>query len=89
MMAERMYTPPDFKPLNPWGRRMPKLSSQFTEKPRRLYQVWVDDREGKTFALGPKVIRAVADDFLVEIKKAIIQAGPRALVVNPRLYMSL
>lgn len=86
---ERIYTPPDFKPLNPWGRRMPKLTKNFTDEPRKLYQVWVDDRDGKAMALGPKVIRAVADEFLATVNKVIIHEGPRATWANPRLYVSL
>lgn len=86
-----MQMPRDFKPMNPWGRPMPKLSKNFLEKneARKLYQVWVDDREGRASPLGPKVIKVVADEFLVAIKKAIINEGPRSAVVNPRLYVSL
>lgn len=55
---------PDYKPLNPWGRPMPKYKPP--EKPER-YQIFVETKTRDLLAIGPKA----PEDFLRPLCRAI------------------
>ena len=43
---------PPFRPLNPWGRPMPKLKKR--PDPQALFQVWVITDDGEEYAASMK-----------------------------------
>ena|SRR5258708_1883940 len=47
---------PGYKPLNPWGRAMPKPKRPFRQKPisHGLFQVLMEFRDGRREPLGPQ-----------------------------------
>lgn len=46
----------DFKPLNPWGRPMPKPQREMQKAPPSLFQVHVEENAtGRQIPVGPKV----------------------------------
>lgn len=47
-----MSQPPPFKPLNPWGRAMPRVKKAAVPDP--LYQVIVETAEGKEVPASPR-----------------------------------
>lgn len=55
---------PDYKPLNPWGRRMPNRAQRRREA---LYQVFVALPDGTEQALGPKWSEEYAGNLAAEI----------------------
>ena len=66
---------PDFRPLNPWGRPMPK-----PERPERpkLYQVHVrDKRNGRTIAVGPKMAHEFTEMFRLSIAQGIASGAEK------------
>lgn len=85
---------PNFKPLNPWGRPMPKIqgpsgSTELNIEP--LYQVHVELRDGKAIPVGPKMVKHMAEEFLMAINTKIVQgkekewANPTLLPVRSKL----
>ena len=44
--------PPPFKPLNPWGRPMPKVKRRPVH---HLYQVFVETADGEHIPISPKM----------------------------------
>ncbi len=66
---------PDFRPLNPWGRPMPK-----PERPERhkVYQVYVYDKsKGKAVAVGPRMAHEFTEMFRLAIAQAIASGAER------------
>src|SRR6266576_3064462 len=64
---------PDFRPLNPYGRAMPKPTRPYRRLRPALYQVEVDLRGGGTKRLGPMWEREEMAGSLAEtINKALI-----------------
>ena len=63
---------PDFRPINPWGRAMPKPARPYRDKPlhHALYQVFVDTRKG-TIPVGPRWSEELAGAFAETINKAV------------------
>ena len=55
-----MGSPAPFRPLNPWGRPMPKTERIKSREPTPLYQVMVRDRDGKQIPLGPAIDQVTA-----------------------------
>ena len=77
----------DFKPLNPWGRDMPKPSrpvrdrSIFTD----LYQVHVEFRgTGRVLPVGPKLTQEAAEMFCQAINVQIVH-GKEKRWANPHV----
>lgn len=53
-----------FKPMNPWGRPMPKPSRTMRKAPLPLFQVFVEEtKTGKHLAVGPKMEQEQAEKF--------------------------
>lgn len=83
---------PDFRPVNPWGRPMPKVP----EEPRRhaLYQVHVKDKRrgsptcGRTIAIGPKMAKEFAEMFSLTIANQIALGAERDWE-SPHLVMMI
>ncbi len=51
----------DFKPLNPWGRAMPKPKRITSREPAHLYQVMVETLAGERIPVGPAVDEVTAE----------------------------
>jgi len=66
---------PNFKPLNPWGRAMPKAPDPLRQT---LYQVCVKTAEGKMVRIGPMMLEDMARSFLAEITKAILDGREKS-----------
>lgn len=71
---------PGFRPMNPWGRSMPKLTRPMPHeregKPphMQLFQIWADDAHfGKRMPLGPKMPKEVLEAPLYALNKLIIE----------------
>lgn len=80
---------PNFKPLNPWGRSMPKPRPRFANGTNPylepLYQVHVELTEsGKTIPVGPKWPKQAAEQFIMAINAKIAEGKERAWA-NPHL----
>lgn len=76
-----------FNPINPWGRAakargMPDGWKSPLNEP--LFQVFVDDRESGRLAIGPKMIRSIADEFHSAVNLAIKSGRIRGWA-NPHL----
>lgn len=69
-----------FRPVNPWGRTVPKV-----EKPVRepLYQLRVK-RHGKEIGFGPKMVRGAVDE-LYEAVLAGIRVGVEKELTDPHV----
>jgi len=66
---------PDFRPLNPWGRPMPKPVRP--ERPK-LYQVHVrDKRSGRTIAVCPKMQHEFVEMIRLTIAQAIASGAEK------------
>ncbi len=65
---------PDFRPVNPWGRPMPKPARKLRlpSEIHALYQVFVETRSGRMLAVGPKLTAAAAEQFAAAIRVQII-----------------
>ena len=78
-----MPTPSDFRPLNPWGRPMPKPKRKATDA--ELYQVFVKrNRDGAIIPFGPAVMQEVAEELLVAINGQLA-LGNEKLISEPHL----
>jgi hypothetical protein len=60
-----------FKPLNPYGQAMPKLSRPYRAGRHALYQVEVELRSGKTRRIGPKWAEEMAGSLCETINRSI------------------
>ncbi len=60
---------PGYKPVNPWGRAMPKPKRAYRQKPIReeLFQVVMEYRDGRREPLGP----AANQDFIGTLAEGI------------------
>ena len=60
---------PGYKPLNPWGRAMPKPKRAYRQKPihEELFQLVMEYRDGRREALGP----AANKDFIGNLAECI------------------
>lgn len=74
---------PDFKPVNPWGRAMPKPVRPVSEKRVQLWQLVVDIN-GVPTRVFPKMLKAPLEDLLEVVSKQIIK-GNEKVWKNPRL----
>ena len=65
---------PDFRPINPWGRAMPKPTRPYREKPisHALYQVEIDLRRGGKKRVGPQWAEEMAGSLAETINRALI-----------------
>jgi hypothetical protein len=71
---------PDFRPMNPWGRAMPKPSRPMPHPERegrpgnmRLYQIWADDVHfGYRVPVGPKVAKEILEPGFEQLCRNII-----------------
>lgn len=61
-----------FKPLNPYGRAMPKPTRPYREEKHALYQVEIDLRGGGTRRIGPQWAEEMAGSLAETINKALI-----------------
>ena len=55
----------NYRPLNPWGRAMPKPAR--APRPDVLYQVRVRTRRGAYIPVGPRTTKDAAESLLVAI----------------------
>lgn len=69
------HEPAPFKPLNPWGRPMPRVQKRAT--PDALYQVRVETDKGETQDISPKFGgpdgKEAADQICEAVNAAIIK----------------
>lgn len=65
---------PGFRPLNPWGRPMPK-----PERPPRppLWQVFVKEPGGRVIPVGPQGPKETAEMFCIAIGEQIALGAER------------
>ncbi len=83
-MANRVIGPagmPDFRPLNPWGRAMPKPKRPVRTKPviHDLYQLFVTRNEdGRRICVGPRVIKPVVEEFCQAVNLMIASGKEKA-----------
>ena len=76
---------PNFKPMNPWGRPMPKPSREIKKAPPSLYQVHVElTSTGKQIPVGPKVNLELAER-ICEAIGVMIARGKEKTWSNPVL----
>ena len=83
---------PDFKPLNPHGRPMPKPSRPILHPERegkpanmKLYQIWADDAHfGKRVPLSVKAPKDFLEPSMYALNKLIIEGLERRWT-NPSL----
>jgi hypothetical protein len=66
---------PDFRPLNPWGQRMPKAPRPIESTPvsERLYQVYVKDERKRLIPVFPKGPKELCEFFVYTINKANLE----------------
>ena len=71
---------PDFRPQNPWGRRMPKPVRPIQDRPQSelLFQVHVELRNGQMLAVGPKMPEKFANVFREAILVQIIHGKEKS-----------
>ncbi len=67
-------SPAPFRPLNPWGRAMPKPKRIKSREPEPLYQVEVRNRDDEPIRLGPKVPLELANRCCEALAAAQIKA---------------
>ena len=72
-----------FRPVNPWGRPMPKLVRQVRAP---LYQVIVKRQGRGQIPFGPKMEKAFADEFLHAIEGQI-RAGNEKELSDPHIVL--
>lgn len=78
-----MPIPSDYRPLNPWGRSMPKPKRKATDA--ELYQVFVKKtKDGAIIPFGPAMIQECAEAFLVAINGQLA-LGKEKLISEPHL----
>lgn len=77
---------PGFRPLNPWGRAMPK----YTPPPKReMHQLFVEVMPSRRLlAVGPRAPKDTLEPLRCEIEKAIV-AGIERDWRNPHLVRLL
>jgi hypothetical protein len=77
-----MPAPKDYRPLNPWGRPMPKAERNplHTE----LWGVVVETRGGSPLRVGPAVAKPIAEELLAAINLQIAK-GAELAWSNPSL----
>ena len=74
---------PDFKPMNPWGQRMPAP----VRPPRpTLYQIVVTRAGHGEIRLGPKMERQFIDALFATIEGAI-RSGAEKEISDPHIVM--
>lgn len=72
---------PNYRPMNPWGRGMPKPVRQ----PRpALWQIMAMV-DGKRTPLGPMMQKEFAESLLTELNKASIATGGKVWWAEPEL----
>ena len=80
---------PNYKPLNPWGRVMPKAKRIKSREPTPLYQVMVETDDGTQLPVGPKLDQVTAGRCCEAISKTLIHAkgstwhNPTVVMVQP------
>lgn len=62
---------PDFRPINPYGRAMPKPTRPYRAEKHALYQVEIDLRGGGTRRVGPRWAEEMAGSLAETINKAL------------------
>jgi hypothetical protein len=73
---------PDYRPLNPWGRPMPRTG----RKPRpQLWQI-VLRRHGKEVPFGPKMPKEVLEPFFKTVELGI-RTGQHPELSSPHMVM--
>ncbi len=65
---------PDYKPMNPWGRPMPKTKRAMNKEPDPLYQVVVEQDDGSPLPVGPAIDQVTAQRCCEALAKAIMSA---------------
>lgn len=73
-----------FRPLNPWGRAMPKVPQRKGAVDEPLYQIEVTNRAGKAERLGPQASYQFVEMWLIAIKTAIAMGGAQ-VYSEPRM----
>lgn len=63
---------PDFRPINPYGRAMPKPTRPYRPLRPALYQVEIDLRGGGTKRIGPQWAEEMAGSLAETINKALL-----------------
>lgn len=76
----------NFKPLNPWGRAMPKPPRAVRERAPMadLYQVNVETRDGGLLPIGPRLEKPAAEMLCIAIGNEIA-AGREKFWTNPHV----
>lgn len=80
-------SPAPFRPVNPWGRAMPKPSRKIAVGvPSRdeLYQVHVTTETKKDIPVGPALLKEIAEGFCMAIGVEISKGHERSWS-NPRV----
>lgn len=86
-MSGEVYLPGSkipFKPLNPWGRPMPKPSRPMASKKLARYQVHVETRDGQVIPVGPSATQQFAEMLCEAIGRQIGQ-GKEKTWSNPHI----
>jgi hypothetical protein len=60
-----------FKPINPWGRKAKMPEGWVSPLERRVYQLYVDDKDKGTIAICPRMQRPIVEEWLAALKIAI------------------
>jgi hypothetical protein len=85
MQADQLMQPAPFKPLNPYGRAMPKVARASREP---LYQLCVKVVDtGKLIRVGPMIGKDAAEQFLFTLNKTIA-AGLEKQWAEPHLVLA-
>lgn len=73
---------PGYRPMNPWGRAMPKPVRQPREA---LWQIVVKMPGGKREPIGPRMAKDAVESMLYEMNKAAIETGGKVWWAEPEI----
>ena len=87
-MSKFLDSTAPFKPINPWGKAMPKPQGGYNSDRPKLFQIAVDvvrpTGEIETIRVFPKMEKTFAEDYLEVVSREIIK-GKETSWANPRL----